>query len=35
MRVIDMQLGVVLDSMISDEEKDIVLYEGARRLFNL
>jgi len=32
---VDMQLGVVLDSMISDEEKDVVLYEGAKGLFDL
>jgi len=29
-----MQPGVVVDSMISDEEKDVVLYEGARNLHN-
>jgi predicted TIM-barrel fold metal-dependent hydrolase len=29
------QLGVVLDSEISDRDKEIVLYEGARKLFDM
>ena len=32
---IDMQLGVVFDSKISDEEKNIVLYKAADNLFKL
>lgn len=32
---VDMHLGVVEDSDISEEEKEIVLYEAAKRLFNL
>lgn len=32
---IDMQLGVVQDSLITKEEKHIVFYEGAKKLFDL
>ena len=31
----DVQLGAVLDSQISLQERQIVLYEGARRVFEL
>lgn len=32
---LDAQLGVVYESAISDSEKQVVLYEGAKKLFNL
>lgn len=32
---IDMQLGVVLDSEITEEQKEVVLYKAAQKLFEL